>query len=62
MNLRVCFLQKMVMFWEGGEGEDERGPRKGDEKSVARDNTLSVENDARLSVAATLPAVIFIVV
>ena len=62
MNLRVCVLKKMVLFWEGGEGEDERGPGGGDEKNVARHNTLSVENDARLSVAATLPVVIFSVV
>ena len=62
LNLRVCVLKKMVLFWEGGEGEDERGPGGGDEKNVARHNTLSVENDARLSVAATLPVVIFSVV
>ena len=62
MNLRACFFEKMVLFWEGGEGGDERGPRGGDEKNVARHNTLSVENDARLSVAATLPVVIFSVV
>ena len=47
---------------ETGSGEDERGPRGGDEKNVARHNTLSVENDAALSVAASLPIVIFSVV
>ena len=46
----------------GKEGEDERGPRGGDKKNVARHHTLSVENDARLSVAASLPVVIFSVV
>ena len=62
MNLRVCFFEKMVLFWEAREGEDERGPRGGDEKNVARHNTLSVENDARPSVAASLPIVISSVV
>ena len=62
MNLRSVFFEKMVLFWEGGEGEDERGPRGGDEKNVARHNTLSVENDARLSVAASFPIMIFSVV
>ena len=52
----------MVLFWGGGEGEDERRPRGGDEKNVDRHNTLNVENDARLSVAATLPVGIFSVV
>ena len=55
MNLRICLLQDGFCFGKEEKGEDERGPRGGDEKNVARQNTLSVENDARLSVAAYLP-------